>query len=121
MIWAECPRFINADMIAAGLSPYRPETMAIRAGRLFLEQIHRYVRQGLGFAFETTLSGKLYARLIPQWRGMGYCVELLYLQLPSPEMAVLRVRSRVREGGHAVPEDVIRRRFDAGLRNLHRV
>jgi predicted ABC-type ATPase len=111
---AKCPHFVNADLIAAGLSPFSPELAAVRAGRIMLEQIHEHVRKGESFAFETTLSGRIYLRLIPDWQAQGYVVKLFFLQLPSPEMAVARVRQRVAAGGHNVPEDVIRRRFDAG-------
>ena len=111
---AECPIFVNADLIAAGLSPFTPELAAVRAGRIMLEQIHEHVRKGEGFAFETTLSGRIYMRLIPRWQAEGYIVKLFFLRLPLPEMAIARVRQRVAAGGHNVPEDVIRRRFDAG-------
>lgn len=85
-----------------------------------LEQIHEHVRKGESFAFETTLSGRIYLRLIPVWQAQGYVVKLFFLQLPSPEMAVARVRQRVAAGGHNVPEDVIRRRFDAGLQHFEK-
>jgi predicted ABC-type ATPase len=118
---AGCPAFVNADLIAAGLEPFRPEVAAIRAGRLVLETIRRYARRGESFAFETTLSGLRYARLIPAWRRRGYRVKLIYLSLPTVEMAIARVAVRVAQGGHAVPEDVIRRRFTAGQRHLEQV
>jgi predicted ABC-type ATPase len=111
---AGCPHFVNADLIAAGLSPFTPELAAVRAGRIMLDQIHEHVRKGESFAFETTLSGRIYMRLIPRWQAEGYIVKLFFLKLPSPEMAIARVRQRVAAGGHNVPEDVIRRRFDAG-------
>lgn len=117
---AKCPHFVNADLIAAGLSPFSPELAAVRAGRIMLEQIHEHVRKGESFAFETTLSGRIYLRLIPVWQAQGYVVKLFFLQLPSPEMAVARVRQRVAAGGHNVPEDVIRRRFDAGLQHFEK-
>lgn len=117
---AKCPHFVNADLIAAGLSPFSPELAAVRAGRIMLEQIHEHVRKGESFAFETTLSGRIYLRLIPAWQAQGYVVKLFFLQLPSPEMAVARVRQRVAAGGHNVPEDVIRRRFDAGLQHFEK-
>jgi predicted ABC-type ATPase len=117
---AKCPHFVNADLIAAGLSPFSPELAAVRAGRIMLEQIHEHVRKGESFAFETTLSGRIYLRLIPTWQAQGYVVKLFFLQLPSPEMAVARVRQRVAAGGHNVPEDVIRRRFDAGLQHFEK-
>lgn len=115
---AQCPRFVNADLIAAGLSPFTPETASLKAGRLMLEQIREYVHAGESFGFETTLSGRTYARQIPDWQRSGYWVKLFFLWLPRVEIAIDRVARRVAQGGHSVPEDVIRRRFDAGLRNL---
>ncbi len=116
---ANCPVFVNADLIAAGLSPFQPEVAAVRAGRIMMEQLHDYVRRGTSFAFETTLSGRGYARLIPQWRQAGYMVKLFFLQLPNLEVAIARVQQRVREGGHNVPEEVVRRRFHSGWRNFN--
>jgi predicted ABC-type ATPase len=118
---AQCPRFINADLIAAGLSPFAPEAAAIRAGRLMLEEIAVCVRNGENFAFETTLSGIGYLRHIREWRAQGYHVSLFFLSLPNAETAIARVAERVRQGGHDIPEAVIRRRFAAGLRNLERI
>jgi predicted ABC-type ATPase len=115
---ARCPRFINADLIAAGLSPFAPEAATIRAGRLMLEEMAACVRRGESFAFETTLAGIGYRRLIRQWRGQGYHVSLFFLALPDSETAIARVAERVRQGGHDIPEAVIRRRFASGLRNL---
>ena len=111
---AGCPVFVNADLIAAGLSPFAPERAAIQAGRLTLEAIAQHVARRESFAFETTLSGRSYARQIPQWRALGYRVELFFLSLPSADVAVQRVAERVRQGGHDIPEATIRRRFDAG-------
>ena len=113
--------FINADLIAAGLDPLQPERAAFRAGRMMLEMIDACVRRGESFAFETTLSGRGYARMIPQWQTQGYTVELYFLKLSSPEIAIARVRQRVAMGGHHIPGDAIRRRFHSGLRNLARV
>jgi len=118
---AGCPDFINVDLIAAGLSPFAPEKAALRAARLMLEEIRRRVSKGQSFAFETTLSGHNYARLIPAWRAAGYHVKLIFLSLPSPDLAVARVATRVAQGGHSVPEDVVLRRFESGLRNFHEV
>jgi len=114
---AHCPIFVNADLIAAGLSPFRPGLAAFRAGRLMLRQIHEHARRGDSFAFETTLSGLVYTRWIRRWRTDGCRVKLFYLRLPTPETAIARVEQRVAEGGHDVPEPIIRRRFHAGLRN----
>src|SRR5215211_5413146 len=118
---ARCPDFINVDLIAAGLSPFDPDRAAIRAGRIMLSEIHRRTRKGESFAFETTLSGHLYARSIPRWRKAGYRVKLIFLSLPNPEMAIARVKTRVVQGGHNVSSTVIRRRFDSGLRNFRDV
>lgn len=115
---AQCPRFINADLIAAGLSPFAPETAAIRAGRLMLEEVAACVHRGDSFAFETTLSGLSYLRHIKQWRAQGYHVSLYFLTLPNADTAIARVAGRVRQGGHDIPETVIRRRFAAGRRNF---
>src|SRR6266404_1480756 len=116
---ADCPIFVNADLIAAAIAPFAPETAAIRAGRLMLEEINDHVIRGESFAFETTLRGLIYARLIPKWRGLGYRVKLIYLRLPNAELAVTRVAERVVQGGHFIPEAVIRRRFDAGWNNFN--
>lgn len=111
---AHCPRFINADLIAAGLAPFAPETAAIKAGRLMLAEIAECTAHGHSFAVETTLSGLTYLRQIRQWREQGYHISLFFLALPSADVAVARVAERVKQGGHHIPEDVIRRRFAAG-------
>ena len=118
---ADYSTFINADMIAEGLNPFNPERAAFAAGRIMLRMMDEYVRRGESFAFETTLSGRSYARKIPVWQAMGYKVHLSFLQLPSAEMATSRVQDRVREGGHHVDEDVVRRRFDGGWRNFQQI
>ena len=117
---AHLPRFINADLIAAGLAPFAPETAAIKAGRLMLEEIDHSVKHGESFAFETTLSGLGYLRHIAQWRAQGYRVSLFFLSLPNADTAIARVAERVRQGGHDIPQAVIQRRFTAGLRNFQR-
>jgi predicted ABC-type ATPase len=118
---ADCPDFINVDLIAQGLSPFNPDRAALQAGKLMLRLIAQKVRRGESFAFETTLSGRNYARRIPQWRKAGYHVKLIFLSLPSADLAVARVKMRVALGGHNVNEQVIRRRFEAGLRNMHEI
>ena len=118
---AECPGFVNADLIAAGLSPFRPEVAEVRAGRLMLREIANRAATGKSFAFETTLSGRGYARQIPNRRAAGYWVEIFFLSLASIEIAMGRVKARVAQGGHDVSGTVIRRRFAAGLANLRRV
>lgn len=118
---AHCPDFINVDLIAAGLSPFKPERAAIQAGRIMLSEIQRRVRKGESFAFETTLSGHVYARMIHEWRNSGYRVRLIFLGLPNPNVAMSRVAMRVAQGGHNVSSAIVRRRFDAGLRNFQDV
>jgi len=113
-----CPVFVNADLIAAGLEPFRPELAMIRAGRLMLKEIHEHFRRGESFSFETTLSGLAYSRLVPLWRRHGYNVKLIFLTLPNVQFAIERVAVRVKQGGHFVPADVVRRRFISGQRNF---
>jgi predicted ABC-type ATPase len=115
---AACPTFINADLIAEGLSPFAPGRVAARSGRIMLQMIADEVRRRQSFAFETTLAGRNYARVIPRWRSSGYFVSLIFLSLPSVDVAVARVAERVRQGGHDIPEDVIRRRYAAGRKNF---
>ena len=115
---AGCPIFINADLIAAGLAPFAPETAALQAGRLMLQELGRHFSARESFAFETTLAGRAYLRLIPQWQAAGYRVKLIFLQLDSAEEAIARVAQRVEQGGHDIPPAVIRRRFAAGRKNL---
>ena len=113
--------FINEDLIAAGLDPLQPERAASRAGRMMLEMIDDCVRGGESLAFETTLSRRGYARMIPRWQEQGYWVTLVYLRVSSVEVLISRVRQRVQEGGHDVPEDVVRRRFHASLHNFEHI
>lgn len=115
---AGCPVFVNADLIARALSPFNPYVAAFRAGRIMLSEIEEHARLGESFAFETTLSGKTYARMITKWRAEGYVVKLFFLTLESVELAIRRVGQRVREGGHNIPEEDIRRRFASGMRNF---
>ena len=110
--------FVNADLIAAELAAAGAPASDARAGRLMLEELDAHARAGRSFALETTLSGRSYVPRIQRWRALGYAVQLIFLELPSPEMAVRRVRLRVRQGGHDIPEAVVRRRFRAGLRNF---
>lgn len=116
---ASCPTFINADLIAAGLAPFAPESAAIKAARLMLNEIKANVKAGNSFAFETTLSGKAYAKDILEWKQLGYHITLVFLSLPDHEMAIARVAARVASGGHNIPEPTIRRRFKAGIINFH--
>jgi predicted ABC-type ATPase len=118
---ADCPLFVNADLIAAGLSPFAPEKAAVRAGRIMLTEIRRHAASGENFAFETTLAGRGYARLIPTWSAAGYSVHLYFLKLPDVAIAIARVAARVVQGGHDVPREDILRRFEKGWSNFERV
>jgi predicted ABC-type ATPase len=119
--FVQCREFVNADLIAAGLSPFAPETQAIRAGRLVLTRIKELAELRQDFAFETTLAGRGYVKLITDLKQSGYRAVLYFLWLPTPEIAVARVANRVRQGGHDIPEATIRRRYEAGLRNFFRL
>ena len=118
---AGCPVFVNADLIAEGLSPFAPGAADFRAGRLMLEEIASHVRQRESFAVETTLSGRRYARMIPRWQSMGYRIKLVFLHLLDVTVAIDRVRVRVKQGGHNIPETVIRRRYETGWKNFQEV
>ena len=118
---AACPVFVNADLIAAGLAPFAPETAAVQAGRVMLQELARHFAARQSFAFETTLSGRGYLRHIREWQSSGYRVKLIFLQLDSVEEAIARVAQRVRQGGHDIPEATIRRRFVAGQENFERL
>lgn len=115
---AGCQNFINADLIAAGLSPLAPERELITASRLLLRELESHVADGEDFAFETTLSGRGYLRLIKRLQKEGWQVELVYLALPSVEMSSARVAERVAHGGHNISVEDINRRFPRSLHNL---
>ena len=116
--YAHCPEFVNADMIARGLSPYSPTAAAMEAGRLMLARIKDLASQRKDFGFETTLSGKTYLSLFERLRTQGYRIHLFYLWLPNVNTALQRIRYRVQQGGHSVPESDVRRRFKRSLVNL---
>ena len=116
--FVDCRQFLNADLIAAGLCPFAPETQNVRAGRLMLERIKELSAAREDFGFETTLSGRGYARLLTEMSQSGYRVVLFFLWLSSADLAVERVANRVVQGGHSVAEDDVRRRYASGLRNL---
>lgn len=116
--YAHCRNFINPDLIAGGLSPFAPELARIEAGRLMLAKINQMAALKRTFAIETTLSGLSTLQLLKQLKRQSYSLCLFYLWLPSVELAVRRVADRVRQGGHAIPESDIRRRFSKSLRNL---
>lgn len=113
-----CRNFINADLIAAGLAPLAPERELIAASRLFLKEIESHIATQEDFAFETTLSGRSYLKLIKRLQNDGWIVELFYLALPSMEMSKVRVAERVAHGGHNIPLKDIERRFSRSLKNL---
>lgn len=113
-----CKEFVNADEIAKGLSPFQPEKVSLEAGRIMLERIDDLLRIKADFAFETTLSTRSYVNTIKRAKENGYEVTLLYFWLNSQELAIERVKERVREGGHNIPEQVIRRRYNKGIKNL---
>lgn len=115
---ASWPTFLNADVFAADLCPEAPERAAFAAGRLMVQRLRECARRGEDFAFETTLAGRTYARLIPSWQQRGYRIELCYLRLPHADFAVARVRQRVAQGGHSVLEADIRRRFERSRGNF---
>jgi predicted ABC-type ATPase len=119
--YADCREFVNADLIAAGLSPFNPEGQAIQAGRLMLERIEGLARQKIDFGFETTLAGRSWLPLLHKLRKQGYRLKMFFLWLPSPELAISRVEGRVRAGGHFVSEAVVRRRFVRGSRNFFEI
>jgi predicted ABC-type ATPase len=111
-------QFVNADDIARGLSGFDPDLAAVRAGRIMLGRMRELAAARESFAFETTLATRAYAPWLHRLRADGYRVGLFFLWLPTPEDATDRVRQRVRQGGHDIPEPVIRRRFARGLRNF---
>ena len=113
-----CRNFVNADLIAAGLSPLAPERERIEASRLFLREIETFIRNREGFAFETTLAGKTHLKRIRQMQADGWRVVLIYLFLPDVDFSLARVEERVAHGGHSIPEADIRRRFPRSLHNL---
>ena len=117
----QCREFVNADEIAKGLSPFNPESVAIEAGRLMLQRIEVLIQGKESFAIETTLSTRSYAKLVAKAQRLGFRVQLLFFWLPSPEHAIERVAQRVKEGGHNIPVDVIRRRYQAGIENLFNI
>ena len=116
--YAECRNFVNADLIAQGVAPFSPESAAIRAGRLMLDEIQRLSKRGEDFGFETTLSGRTYIRLLQNLRRQGYSIELFFLWIPDAKLAISRVKGRVLQGGHHVPAEVVRRRFERSLPNF---
>lgn len=114
----DCREFVNADEIARGLSPFQPESTSVQAGRLMLNRIKYLLLKGESFAFETTLSPKSFIKTINRAKELGYSITLLFFWLNSQELAVERVKTRVKEGGHHIPENIIKRRYLSGLFNF---
>ena len=116
--YLECTEFVNADLLAMGLSPFSPGTANLEAARLMLKRMKHLREKGLSFAFETTLSSRHFVNFLEDARRRGYRLYLIYLWLNHVDLAVERVRSRVQTGGHDIPEEVIRRRYYRSLKNL---
>ena len=113
--------FVNADLIASGISPLRPELAAIAAGRLYLRELDRLARMRVSFAFESTLSGLTYVARLKRWRSLGYRIEIVYLRLRSVRLALRRIAGRVRQGGHPIAREDVVRRFDRSLEHFERI
>lgn len=113
--------FVNADLIAGGLSPLRPELAALAAGRLVLAELDRLADARVDFAFESTLSGLVYATRLKGWKAAGYWVHFVYLRVPSAQLALRRIAARVRQGGHDVPRADVLRRFERSWQNFVKV
>ena len=112
--------FVNPDLIASGLSPLRPELAALAAGRLFLVQLDRLARAKHDFAFESTLSGLTYMNRLKRWKAAGYRIEIVYLRISSPQLALRRIAARVKQGGHNVPRHDVLRRFTRSRNNFEK-
>jgi len=118
--YVECLEFVNADLIATGLSPFVPGRAALHAGRLMLEQIHFLAERGLDFGFETTLSGKTYVKLLQEMKKGGYLTHIFFLWISNVKLVLERIQLRVQNGGHHIPEAIVRRRFGRSLPNFLR-
>ncbi|MBI4115383.1 MAG: zeta toxin family protein [Candidatus Omnitrophica bacterium] len=116
--YVKCKQFVNADLIAGGLAPFSPEAAALHAGRLLVEEIKKLSDKGMDFGFETTLSGKSYAVTLKKLKDEGYQIQLFFLWIPTIDLALSRIKDRVKRGGHDIPEPVVRRRFHKGIQHL---
>ena len=116
--YVHCRNFVNADLIATGLSPFSPEIASIRAGRLVLEQINTFAGRGIDFGFETTLSGKAYVGLLKDLKKRGYRIHLFFLWVPNAQLSLARIKDRVARGGHNVPSEDVIRRFQRSISNF---
>ncbi len=119
--YVKCLEFVNVDLIANGISPFDPERAALRAGRIMLEQIHSLAERRVDFGFESTLSGRTYVKLLQEMKKRGYAIHIFFLWIGDVELALERIRLRVRNGGHGVPDATVHRRFGRSLPNFLRV
>jgi predicted ABC-type ATPase len=119
--YAQCPHFINSDLIAQGLSPFYPQRAAIKAGKLVLREIKEMAHKGADFGFETTLSGRTYEKYFQSFKEKGYRLHIFFLWIPGDQLAIARIKNRVAEGGHDVPEEDIRRRFQRSMANFFHI
>jgi|LGOV01.1.fsa_nt_gb predicted ABC-type ATPase len=119
--YADCFEFVNADLIASGLSPFKPELAAIKAGRLMLEQMNLLAESRVDFAIETTLSGKAYVHFLQNLKSKGYKIHLFFLWVRCIEIVLERIADRVRRGGHNILENIVQRRFNKGIYNLFNI
>ena len=117
----DCKEFVNADEIAKGLSPFQPEKVAFEAGRIMLNRLDELLKEKVDFAFETTLASKTFSNFIDKAKSANYEVTLIFFWLNSKELAIERVKTRVDEGGHNIPKDVIVRRYKRGLTNFFNI
>lgn len=116
--YMRCNSFINADLIAGGLAPFRPEEVSVKAGKLLLKEINLALQEGKNFGFETTLSGKSYLHLLKRLKERGFAIHLFFLWIPNLQMSIQRIQDRVRRGGHHIPDEIAGRRFYRGISNL---
>jgi predicted ABC-type ATPase len=114
----ECYEYVNADSIAAALSPFAPETTAFQAGRLMLDRIHYLAKQRKDFAFETTMASRSFVSFLNEYKREGYRISAIFFWLPSTELAIERVRERVKNGGHHIPDNVVIRRYSRSIYNF---
>jgi len=119
--YAHCPNFVNADLIAQGLSPFLPASVSIKAGKLVLSQIDEFAARKVDFGFETTLSGKLYVNLLKRLKSNGYKLHLFFLWIPASSLAIARIKQRVIEGGHYVADVDVKRRFVRSIDNFIKI
>ncbi len=119
--YLRCANFVNADLIAQGLSPFSPRDAGIKAGRLVLSQIHEFAGAGVDFSFESTLAGKSYVNFFKELRTKGYKLHLFFLWIPDEELAIARIKGRVSEGGHDIPAQDVRRRFKRSACNFFKL